>query len=446
MRLPTFKKGIHPKGEKHHTDDKVIQVILPRVGSKMVYPMVQSIGVPCQPVVSVGERVLLGQKVGDAEGYVSSPIHTSVSGTVEAITKVLTPAGIVSDAVIVENDGLYEEHPTISEPKDYNSYTNDEVLRIIREAGIVGLGGAGFPTHVKLSPPKDMLIDKVLINGAECEPYLTTDYRVMLEEAERIIIGTEIVLKLLPTAVAIIGIEDNKPKAIEAMRKACEGHPKIKVLAVKTKYPQGSEKQLIWACTGREVEKGKLPASSGVLVINVDTAIAIHRAIVRGRPLMRKVVTFAGGAVKNPGNYKIRLGTSIDEIVEDIGGLKVEPSKIIVGGPMMGISTYKLKIPVMKTTSGILLLTAEEAKIPPERNCIRCGRCVDSCPIGLMPYALNQYVIHREVDNFVHSNGMECIECGCCSYVCPSKRHLTQTIKKKRKQLLSQKKKKDDHK
>lgn len=221
--------------------------------------------------------------------------------------------------------------------------------------------------------------------------------------------------------------------------KPCE----IKVLAVKTKYPQGSEKQLIWACTGREVEKGKLPASSGVLVINVDTAIAIHRAIVRGRPLMRKVVTFAGGAVKNPGNYKIRLGTSIDEIVEDIGGLKVEPSKIIVGGPMMGISTYKLKIPVMKTTSGILLLTAEEAQIPPERNCIRYGRCVDSCPIGLMPYALNQFVIHREVDNFVHSNGMECIECGSCSYVCPSKRHLTQTIKKKRKQLLSQKKKKD---
>ncbi|MGF7145568.1 electron transport complex protein RnfC [Anaerotaenia torta] len=444
MRLPTFKKGIHPKGEKHHTDDKAIQVILPRVGSKMVYPMVQSIGVPCQPAVSVDERVLLGQKVGDAEGLISSPIHTSVSGTVDAITKVLTPAGIVSNAVIVENDGLYEEHPTISEPKDYNSYTNDEILQRIREAGIVGLGGAGFPTHVKLSPPKDMIIDKVLINGAECEPYLTTDYRVMLEESEKIVIGTEIILKLLPTAIAIIGIEDNKPKAIEAMQKACEGHNKIKVPTVKTKYPQGSEKQLIWACTGREVEKGKLPASSGVLVINVDTAIAIHRAIVRGRPLMRKVVTFAGGAVRNPGNYKIRLGTPIDEIVEDIGGLHVEPSKIIVGGPMMGISTYKLKIPVMKTTSGILLLTAEEAEIPPERNCIRCGRCVASCPIGLMPYALNQFVIHREIDNFVHNNGMECIECGSCSYVCPSKRHLTQTIKKKRRQLLSQKKKKDD--
>ena len=444
MRLPTFKKGIHPKGEKHHTDDKAIQVILPRVGSKMVYPMVQSIGVPCQPVVSVGERVLLGQKVGDAEGVVSSPIHTSVSGTVDAITKVLTPAGIVSNAVIVENDGLYEEHSSISEPKDYNSYTNDEILKIIREAGIVGLGGAGFPTHVKLSPPKDMIIDKVLINGAECEPYLTTDYRVMLEESEKIVIGTEIILKLLPTAVAIIGIEDNKPKAIEAMQKACAGHSKIKVLTVKTKYPQGSEKQLIQACTGREVEKGKLPASSGVLVINVDTAIAIHRAIVRGRPLMRKVVTFAGGAIRNPGNYKIRLGTPIDEIVEDIGGLHVEPSKIIVGGPMMGMSTYKLKIPVMKTTSGILLLTAKEAEIPPERNCIRCGRCVACCPIGLMPYALNQFVIHREIDNFVQNNGMECIECGSCSYVCPSKRHLTQTIKKKRRQLLSQKKKKDD--
>lgn len=442
MRLPTFKRGIHPKGEKHHTDDKAIQVILPRVGSKMVYPMVQSIGVPCQPVVSVGEHVLLGQKVGDAEGFISSPIHTSVSGTVDAIKKVLTPAGIVSNAVIVENDGLYEEHPAISKPKDYNSYANDEILKIIREAGIVGLGGAGFPTHVKLSPPKDMIIDKVLINGAECEPYLTTDYRVMLEESEKIVIGVEIILKLLPTAVAIIAIEDNKPKAIEAIKKACEGHNKIKVLTIKTKYPQGSEKQLIQACTGREVEKGKLPASSGVLVINVDTAVAIHRAIVRGRPLMRKVVTFAGSAIKNPGNYKIRLGTPIDEIVEDIGGLNVEPSKIIVGGPMMGTSTYKLKIPVMKTTSGILLFAAEEAEIPPERNCIRCGRCVACCPIGLMPYALNQFVIYREVDNFVHNNGMECIECGSCSYVCPSKRHLTQTIKKKRRQLLSQKKNK----
>lgn len=295
----------------------------------------------------------------------------------------LTPAGIVSNAVIVENDGLYEEHPTISKPKDYNSYTNDEILKIIREAGIVGLGGAGFPTHVKLSPPKDMIIDKVLINGAECEPYLTTDYRVMLEESEKIVIGIEIILKLLPTAVAIIAIEDNKPKAIDAIKKACEGHNKIKVLTIKTKYPQGSEKQLIQACTGREVEKGKLPASSGVLVINVDTAVAIHRAIVRGRPLMRKVVTFAGSAIKKPGNYKIRLGTPIDEIVEDIGGLNVEPSKIIVGGPMMGISTYKLKIPVMKTTSGILLFAAEEAEIPPERNCIRCGRCVACCPIGL---------------------------------------------------------------
>lgn len=444
MRLPTFKKGIHPKGEKHHTDNKAIQVILPRVGSKMVYPMVQSIGIPCQPVVTVGERVLLGQKVGDADGFVSSPIHTSVSGTVNAITKVLTPAGIVSNAVVVENDGLYEEHPSMNEKKDYNSYTNEEILGIIREAGIVGLGGAGFPTHVKLSPPKDMIIDKVIINGAECEPYLTTDYRVMLEESEKIIIGIEIILKLLPTAVAIIGIEDNKPKAIRAIQKACENHKKIKVLTVKTKYPQGSEKQLIQACTGREVEKGKLPASSGVLVINVDTVIAIHRAIVRGRPLMRKVVTFAGGAIKNPGNYKIRLGTPIDEIVEDIGGLKVEPSKIIVGGPMMGMSTYKLKIPVMKTTSGILLFTAKEAEIPPERNCIRCGRCVECCPIGLMPYALNQFVVHREVDQFVQSNGMECIECGSCSYVCSSKRHLTQTIKKKRKQLLSQKKKKDD--
>jgi len=212
---------------------------------------------------------------------------------------------------------------------------------------------------------------------------------------------------------------------------------------LKTKYPQGSEKQLIQACTGREVQKGKLPASSGVLVINVDTAIAIHRAMIRGRPLMRKVVTFAGGAIKNPGNYKIRLGTPINEVVEDIGGLHVEPSKIIVGGPMMGISTYTLNMPVMKTTAGILLFTKKESAIPPERNCIRCGRCVEYCPIGLMPYSLSQYVIFGEVDNFVNNNGMECIECGSCTYVCPSKRHLTQTIKKKRRQLLSHKKEKD---
>ncbi len=221
LRLPTFKRGFHLKDEKYHTENKSIQYILPRVGSKMVYPMIQSIGTPCQPIVSVGNRVLLGQKVGDADGLVSSPIHTSVSGTVDTIKKVLTPAGIVTDAVIIENDGLYEEHPTISDPGDYNRYTNDEILERIREAGIVGLGGAGFPTHVKLSPPKNLIIDKILINGAECEPYLTTDYRVMLEEADRIVIGTEIILKLLPTAVAIVAIEDNKLKAIESMKKAC---------------------------------------------------------------------------------------------------------------------------------------------------------------------------------------------------------------------------------
>lgn len=441
MGLLTFKRGIHPSDEKHHTENKAIEVILPKEGARMTYPMSQHLGMPCEPCVSIGERVLLGQKIGDASGYVTSPIHSSVSGTVVAIEPTLTPIGVTVNSVIIENDGKYEEHPTVGTKYNYKAMSNPEIIQVVREAGIVGLGGAGFPTHVKLVPPKDAAIDTILINGAECEPYLTTDYRVMIEETEKIIIGVEIMLKLFPAAKAMIAVEHNKPKAIEALKKAAQGHDKIKVVALQTKYPQGSEKQLINACTGKQVQAGKLPASSGVLVQNVDTVIAIHRALERGRPLMRKVITLSGGAIKNPGNYKVRLGMSLAELIEAVGGLNCEPHRIIIGGPMMGISTFTLNIPLMKTTGGVLCFNEKEAVIPEERDCIRCGQCVSHCPIGLMPFVLNQNVIFDEPENFVKNHGMECIECGSCSYICPAKRYLAQSIRKTRRQMLSQKKK-----
>ncbi len=441
MGLLTFKRGIHPSDEKHHTENKAIEVILPKVGAKMTYPMVQHLGMPCQPCVSIGERVLLGQKIGDADGYVTSPIHSSVSGTVVAIEPTLTPVGVTVNSVIIENDGKYEEHESVGTTRDYTKCTNEELIKIVREAGVVGLGGAGFPTHVKLVPPKDASIDTILINCAECEPYLTTDYRVMLEETDKIIEGVKIMLKIFPDAKAILAVESNKPKAVEALKKAAQGVARISVVTLQTKYPQGSEKQLIQACTGKQVQVGKLPASSGVLVNNVDTIIAIHRAIVRGRPLMRKVITLSGGAIKNPGNYKVRLGMSLAELIEQTGGLNCEPQRIIVGGPMMGISTFTLNIPMMKTTGGVLCFNEKESAIPEERDCIRCGKCVEHCPIGLMPFVLNQNVIFDEQDDFVKNHGMECIECGSCSYICPAKRYLAQSIRKTRRRLLSQKKK-----
>lgn len=440
MAHKTFKNGIHPDDNKRLTADYNIGQILQKPNGIMIYPMVQHLGAPCEPLVEVGERVLQGQKIGDSSAFVSSPVFSTVSGEVKEIKPALSANGGVFTSVFIQNDGKYEEHPSLSPKKPYNEYTKEERLSIIREAGIVGLGGAGFPAHIKLNPPKDKHVDTVLVNGCECEPFLTTDYRAMLEEGDRIVYGLEIILSLMDDDCrGILVIEDNKPAAVEHMQKLIEGRERMSIAVVKTKYPQGCEKQVINSVTGREVPSGKLPADAGCIVHNIDTVIAIARAFRRGRPLMRKIVTIAGGCVINPGNFKARLGTTYRELIEMNGGLKEEPAKIISGGPMMGVSLYSLDVPIVKTSSGILCLTKEEAYIPPETNCIRCGKCVAACPIGLMPLELNKYVLHGETDKFLKSCGMDCIECGSCSYVCPSKRHLAQSIRVWRREQLKKK-------
>jgi electron transport complex protein RnfC len=438
----TFKRGIHPNEQKQYTDNVPINFLHPIAKSEMVFPMVQHLGAPCQPIVNIGDKVLLGQKIGDSDAFVSSPVHSSVSGTVKDIRPHLTAIGTIVNSIVIENDGAFEEHESITPNINYNDMTKEQILARIREAGIVGLGGAGFPTHVKLSPPPEKKIDTIIINGSECEPYLTTDNRVMIEEADRLVAGTQIILKVIGGgARALISIEDNKPEAIEALKKACKNIEGIDVAVCKTKYPQGAEKQLIWALTKREVPSGGLPADAGCIVNNIDTVIAIHRAFIRGRPLMRKVVTLTGEAIKNPGNYKVRLGTKLSDLVEMAGGFKATPWKVIVGGPMMGVAIFDINVPVVKTTSGVLFLTENEAHIPEEQNCIRCGQCVEHCPMGLIPTELNTDVLRENSEMFIKHNGLECIECGSCSYICPAKRRLSQAIRTTRRAELAKRKK-----
>jgi len=433
----TFMRGIHPNEQKEFTENIPIKMLFPEAKSEMIFPLVQHLGVPCIPLVEPGQHVLLGEKIADNEAFICAPIHSSVSGTVKSIIPHLTVSGTIVNSIIIENDGKFTEHESISPRQDYRTLPKEEILREIREAGIVGLGGAGFPTHAKLSPPPDKEIDTVIINGCECEPYLTTDNRVMIEESDRLVKGAQIILRLIENAKVLIAIEDNKPEAIAAVRKSCENVPKIDVAVLKTKYPQGSEKQLINALTKREVPSGGLPIDVGCIVNNVDTVIAIHRTFVRGRPLMRKVVTLTGGAIKNPGNYKIRLGTKVSDIIEMIGGLYCNPAKVVVGGPMMGVAIFDIDVPVVKTTSGILFLTEDEARLPSEESCIRCGQCVEHCPSGLIPIELNTYVLRENSGAFIKHNGLDCIECGSCSYTCPAKRRLSQSIRTTRRVELA---------
>ncbi|MCL2804826.1 MAG: electron transport complex subunit RsxC [Treponema sp.] len=425
----TFKRGIYPNEQKQFTEDVPINTLLPPSGSEIIFPLLMHMGTPNKPLVEKGQRVLIGEKIGDCDALISAPIHSSVSGTVKDIRPHLTISGTIVNSIIIENDGKFEEHESIKPRSGYDNLSKEEIIHIIREAGIVGLGGAGFPTHVKLSPPPDKKIDTIIINGCECEPYLTTDNRIMIEESDRIVTGLKIILKVLPAARGIIAIEDNKPEAIEHLKEFCASIPDIKVAVVKTKYPQGCEKQLIDAITGREVPSGGLPIDVGCIVSNVDTIIAIHRAIIRGRPLMRKVVTITGGAIRNPGNYKARIGTLLSDLVEMAGGYKSNPAKVVVGGPMMGTAIFDTDVPIVKTTGGVLFFTEEEAHIPPERNCIRCGKCVDRCPSGLIPTELNADILKEDGEAFVRHNGLDCIECGSCSYICPAKRRLSQAIR-----------------
>jgi len=433
----TFKRGIHPNEQKQHTRTVPVEVLLPAAGSEIVIPLSQNVGAVCEPLVEKGSRVLVGEKIGDSGAYISAPVHSTVSGIVTAIRPYMTVNGDMVNSVIIENHGIMEEHGSMRPRDGYASLTRGELLGVIREAGVVGLGGAGFPTHVKLSPPPDKKIDTYIVNGCECEPYLTTDNRVMIEETGRLITGLKIALKLLPGAKGVIAVEDNKPMAIKTLKEHSAGVEGVQIAVVQSKYPQGSEKQLVYSITGRETPSGGLPMDAGCIVNNVDTIIAIHRAVIRGRPLMRKIITLTGNAINHPGNYKARIGTKLGDLVDLAGGFRYSPTKIVAGGPLMGKAIFDINVPVIKTTAGVLFLSREEAYIPPERNCIRCGQCVDNCPMGLVPTELNTDVLNEDGASFIEHNGLECIECGSCSYVCPAKRRIAQAIRTIRRAELA---------
>ncbi|MDF2593873.1 MAG: rsxC [Clostridia bacterium] len=439
MKGLTFKRGIHPNYNKESTSSKPIEVLMPK--GELVFPMSQHIGAPCKPLVKKGDKVLVGQKIGDANGFVSSPIHSSISGVVKAVEERMTFKGVKDTCVVIENDFEYEEADYMCEnaKSSYETLTKDELINIVKEAGLVGMGGAAFPTHVKLSTPPDKEVEFIIINGAECEPYLTSDHRVMLEESERIIEGLKILLHVFTKATAVIGIEDNKPDALEKLTALAEQTDRIKVVKLHTKYPQGSEKHLISAATGREVPSGKLPIDIGCMVYNIDSMIAIWRTVTKGRPIMRRIVTVSGSGVKNPCNLKVRVGTSYRELLEHAGWDEENTIKIISGGPMMGTAISNIDIPVVKGTSAILCFTKKEISGEKTSNCIRCGKCVEVCPMQLVPNTIHMEALNSKFEDFLKDNGMDCIECGCCSYICPAKRELVQSIRTAKTAIRSKK-------
>lgn len=434
----TFTGGIHLYDGKELSKNKPIKTVLPT--GDLVYPLSQHIGAPAAPIVKKGDRVLVGQKIAEASGFVSAPIYASVSGTVKAIEphRVVTGDNVMS--IVIENDGAYEEtaYPAC---KPLEEYTQEEIIGRVREAGIVGMGGAGFPTFIKLSPKEPDKIDYVIVNGAECEPYLTSDYRRMLEEPEKVVNGLKGILRLFDRAYGIIAIEDNKKDCIEIMKKLTASESRIKVRTLKTKYPQGAERQLIYAVTGRQINSSMLPADAGCIVDNVDTVVAIHTALTEGKPLMERIVTVTGDAIRKPQNFKVRIGTNYNELVEEAGGFRYRPKKIVSGGPMMGFAIFDLNVPTTKTASALLCMRTDDVSEAEPTACIKCGRCVEVCPGRVVPNKLMTYAIHGDEEAFVKNHGMECCECGCCSYVCPAKRPLTQTIKSMRKIQLAKKKK-----
>ena len=438
MALLTFKGGIHPDDGKELAKHKEIVELKPK--GDLVYPVSQHIGAPAKPVVEKGDHVLKGQMIAEAGGFVSAPVYASVSGTVKSIAPHLNPTGGTVNSIIVENDGEYEE-VEYPEVKPLEEMTKEEILETIGNAGIVGMGGAGFPTRVKLSPKEPDKIDYVIANCAECEPYITADYRTMLEMPEKLVGGMKIVLKLFDNAKGIFGVEDNKPDCIAKLKELTKDEPRMEVLALKTKYPQGGERQLIYATTGRAINSAMLPADAGCIVDNVETLIGIHRAVIEGKPLVERVVTVSGDAVNNPGNFKVLLGTSHRELAEAAGGFAAEPEKLISGGPMMGFAMITLDAPVTKTSSSLLAFKKDAVSQLRESACINCGRCVQVCPSRIIPSRLADYAKRHDEVSFVAMNGLECVECGSCSYVCPAKRQLKQAIGSMRKTALANRKK-----
>lgn len=427
--LKTFKiGGVHPAGNKLSANKPIEAIGLPK---SVFIPVGQHIGAPAEVVVKKGDSIKVGQLIAKSSGFVSANIHSSVSGTVKKIeagpdTSGYSKMGIYID---VEGDVWEESIDRSTELKTEINLDSAVILAKIKDAGIVGLGGATFPTHVKLMPPKGMEAEVLLINGVECEPYLTSDHRMMLEHGEELIVGVQLLMRALNVEKAAIGIENNKPDAIEKMQTLATPHNNISVFPLKVKYPQGSEKQLIKAVTGREISSGALPISVGAVVTNIATTFAVYEAVQKNKPLFERVVTVTGKSLKSPSNFKVRIGTSVSILIEAVGGLPENCGKIINGGPMMGKAFTNIEIPVTKGTSGVLMLPEKESKRGEIMPCIRCSRCVSVCPMGLEPFLLTTLSEKQIWERAEYGHVMDCIECGSCSYTCPANRPLLDYIR-----------------
>ena len=449
MKISTFPGGIHPPILKEATKDKKIEPA--KIPERVIIPLSQHTGAPCEASVSRGDRVRVGQKIGDAKAFVSAPVHATIAGEVIEIKPLPYPLGLDTTSLVIQSDGeddwleaqdqfrdksltdLRNSSPDSQGTRDWKSLSPEEIRETIREAGIVGLGGAAFPTHVKLSPPKGKKLNAYILNGAECEPYLTCDYRLMVERPKEILEGFRILMAVVSVKNGYIGIEDNKPEAISAMEREVKGEPDIQIKVLKTKYPQGGEKQLIKAILRREVPSGGLPFDVGVLVSNVGTAFSCWEAVVSGKPLVERVVTVTGPGVKEPKNLRVRIGTPISDLIEECGGLNGQSGKIIMGGPMMGLAQFTAEVPVIKGTSGILVLT--DAPGDEEITCIRCGKCIQSCPLYLMPNMISLYAKRGRFEEAKAYGALDCIECGACGYQCPARIPLVQWIKYAKSEL-----------
>ena len=423
----TFKGGIHPYDGKELSKDKPIKELFPAVG-EMVFPLSQHIGAPAVPVVAKGDYVLAGQLIAEAGGFVSANIHSSVSGTVKAIEPRTLATGGKCNSIIIENDGEFKEVEYT--PKKLEELSKEEVLQRIKDAGVVGMGGACFPTHVKLSPPPGCKAECVIINAVECEPYLTADHRLMLEKADEVLVGVSILMKAAKVTKGYIGIENNKPDAIKLMTEKAAQYPGIEVVPLQVKYPQGGEKQLIDAVIGRQVPAPPaIPINVGAVVQNVGTAFAVYEAVQKNKPLFERIVTVTGKSVRNPSNFLTRMGTPMSQLIDAAGGLPEDTGKVIGGGPMMGKALVNTEVPICKGSSGVLIMNDKEAARAEAQPCIRCAKCVNVCPMGLEPFLLATLSAHKDWERVEKEDVMSCIECGSCQFTCPSHRYLLDYIR-----------------